>query len=230
MKPDIKRIEYSIKGNNLIRPLIKYFYAPIARKFIYIIALLNLPIWLVNVLTLLFLIISSYIVYFHSNLMWLAGIFIFIAFISNLSDGAWARYNKKTSLYGEWLNNSNGILGMFFVFLTGALITFNSTQKVSIFIGFSLALFAYLMMNYSAVFVRLIHYKYKLEEDLSEMLRASLSDKTKIPRNYLSLSFEYQWTLIILAVTLNQFEILFWIFAILGNLQWITKYYLLSGK
>lgn len=230
MKPDKKRIKYSIKGEHLTRPLVRYFYAPLARKFLYIIAVLNLPIQLVNTFNLLFSIIAALIILFYPSYMWLAGIMILIAFTMDLVDGAWARYNKKRSLYGKWLDETNGLVGIFLVFAAGAWVIFRQTGNYNILVLFGFATFAYMMMNYVGVLMELIKYRYELKESLSDAFKNSLSEKTGIKQIHIGFSFEYQWTSIAILIMLNQISILFWVFIILGNLQWMARYIILWPK
>ncbi len=229
MKPDLKRIKYSIKGEHLNRPLIKYFYAPLARLFLYIICLLNLNIQFVNTFNLLFSVIAALIIFFYPRFLWLAGIMILVAFVMDLCDGAWARYNKRRSLYGKWLDETNGLLGIFLIFVAGAWLTYYNKGEIKIFILVLIAVFGYLMMNYAGILMELIEYRYQLKEKISDVFRKSLSKKIKIKKGIsnLGFSFEYQWTLIAILTALNQFELMFWIFGILGNLQWMARYVLL---
>tara|TARA_Y100000310_G_C20438980_1_gene695120 strand:+ start:119 stop:652 length:534 start_codon:yes stop_codon:yes gene_type:complete len=176
------------------------------------------------------LVIASSIILLYSDAIWVAGIFILLAFIIDLSDGSYARYKKQKSTYGKWLDETNGLIGVFLIFLAGSWMTFQSSQKSTIFILFAFALFAFMMMNYSAVFSKLIQRTDNVDENLSEIFINTLSKKTKLKREYLSFSFEYQWTLIAIFVALNKFEILFWTYIILGNIQWMSKYIILSKR
>jgi len=230
MKVDKKRIQYSVKGEHLTKPLIRYFYAPLARKFLYLVAVLNLPIQFVNTFNLLFAIFAGLIIFFYPNYLWIAGLLIIVSFTMDLVDGAWARYNQKRSLYGKWLDETNGLVGVFLVFAAGAWITFVAKGDVSILLLFGFATFAYMMMNYAGVLMELIRYRYELKENLSDAFKNSLSKKTGIKPSSIGFSFEYQWTIIAILAALNQFVILFWVFIILGNLQWMARYIILWPK
>lgn len=230
MAVDKEKIKYSIKGEHLVRPLIKYFYAPLARKFLYLIAVLNLNVQFVNTLNLVFSVIAAAIIFFYPTYMWVAGIMIVIAFAMDLCDGAWARYNGKRSLYGKWLDETNGLLGLFLVFAAGAWVTYQATLEYSVLILFAFAVFGYLMMNFAGVLMELIKYRYELKESLSETFKKSLSNKTKVNPVHIGFSFEYQWTIVAVLVALNQFVLLYWVFIVLGNLQWMARYILLWPK
>jgi len=230
MKPDKKKIKYSIKGEHLVRPLIRWFYAPLARWFLYWVAVLNLNIQFVNTFNLLFALIAAAIILFYPNIMWLAGIMVVVAFAMDLVDGAWARYNNKRSLYGKWLDETNGLVGIFLVFAAGAWTTFQAEGEPIIFLLFGFATFGYMMINYAGVLIELIGYRYELKESLSDAFKRSLSQKTGISPIHIGFSFEYQWTIVAILVAMNQFVILFWIFIILGNLQWMARYIVLWPK
>ena len=78
--------------------------------------------------------------------------------------------------------------------------------------------------------MELIKYRYELKESLSETFKKSLSNKTKVNPVHIGFSFEYQWTIVAVLVALNQFVLLYWVFIVLGNLQWMARYILLWPK
>jgi hypothetical protein len=226
---DTRKIEHSIRGIYRSKFIPRFFYVPFARVLLYILAVLKMPHQLVNTFGLILVAISIILIVFYPALIVLAGVLIFFSFVMEIVNSAWAKYNNGNLIYQKWVDETNGSVKIFLIFLAGALFEFQMNGNWSVFILLSAAIFSYMMMTYSGTMISLFTYKYSQKEDITEILKRKFAPRIRwVIKSPLSFSFEYQWTLIVICVLLGWFNVLFWIFIIFGNLKWIQGYYLMS--
>jgi len=125
---------------------------------------------------------------------------------------------------GKWLDESAGLIGVSLVFFSLMMRTFRDNgDSLIIYLGF-IAIFGYMMMNFAAILSELIRAKFNLDNP-AEKARKKLSKRLfGINPSLLSFSFDIQWTLVALGVALNLPYVLFIVFGVLSNLQWIARY------
>lgn len=237
---DIKEIKKSFKQEHLESPIIRGIYYPVTLIICYICLFVGISPNGINIIGVLLNIVASIIILLaKTNLHYVfAGAIVFIAYTTDFCDGTLARYyrNKKelqdkvTPIYGKWSDEIAGLIGAGFIFSAGIIKTL-SLNFDSIFLFWGLAaIIGFMMVNFAAVLGELIRKRFEIE-NAADSIRKNISKKFFgiNPRNF-AFGFEIQWSLIILAVIFNQFYILFVIFAILANLQWIARYYIYFGK
>ncbi len=228
---EFSKVKKFFKQEHLERPLIKYFYYPIAIFLSTIAISLNLSAHLVNLSGLLASIVSAVLIYFiGGKWMILAGILVMYAYTIDLCDGTVARYYNKKNAMGKWLDESSGFIGVSLVFFALMMRTFETDGKILIiFLGF-LAIFGYLMMNLAAILSEVIRARFNLENPADKMRKKLSKGFFGVNPNVFAFSFEIQWTLIALCVMFNLSYGLFLVFGILSNLQWVSRYIVFLGK
>ncbi|MAG07441.1 hypothetical protein CMI46_01335 [Candidatus Pacearchaeota archaeon] len=226
---DKRKIEHSIRGIYRSKFIPRFFYVPVARVLLYILAVLRIPYQIVNTSSLILATVAVILIVFYPALIVLAGVLIFFSFVMEIVNSAWAKYNNGNLIYQKWVDETNGSVKIFLIFLAGALFEFQISGNWSVFILLSAAVFSYMMMTYSGTMISLFTYKYSQKEDITEILKRKFAPRIRwIIKSPLSFSFEYQWTLIVICVLFGLFDWLFWFFIIFGNLKWIQGYYLMS--
>jgi len=226
-----KKVKPHFKKEHLTRPLIKHLYYPIAIFFSTIYINLGFSAHLVNITGLLASTASALIIFFiGGKWMILAGFLVLYAYIMDLCDGTTARYYKKKNAMGKWLDESAGFIGVSIVFFALMMKTFIENNDLLIIVLGFIAIFGYLMMNIAAILSEEIRSRFNLSNPADKM-RKNLSKKfLGIKPSLFSFSFDVQWTLVALGVIFNLPYLLFIVFGILSNLQWIARYIIFFGK
>ena len=231
MKYDRMKLNHSIKGKYRARNLVNWIFTKPSKILLSFVAILDLPVKLVNLLNLFLAILSAILIVSFPDYIWFAGIILYLSFCMDIVGTAWARYNNKEDIYIKWFDETNGLLRVFIIFLAGAWVTFKSTENPYVLLLFGIAVFSYLMMNYAGALISLIAHQYKIKDNLSDVIKKSLSKSTSwISHSPLGFSFEYQWIIIVLCTLFNKFVLLFWIFIIFSNLKWMQGYFMLRAK
>ncbi len=237
---DFKELKKSFKKEHLESPIIKYFYYPLSLVICYFCLFIGITPNMINIIGVLGYIIAAILILVAKSYSFfvIAGILVALAYTTDFCDGTLARYykNKKelqgkvTPMYGKWSDEIAGLIGVAFVFTAGIFKTFAETNSLWLIFWGILAIIGFMMMNFAAILSELIRSKFEIKNP-AEKFRRNLSKKLfGINPRMLSFGFEVQWTLIALGVLFNQFYILFVIFAVLSNLQWIVRYCLYFGK
>ncbi len=226
-----KQVKKFFKGEHLTRPLIKYIYHPIAIFLCWIYINLNISANIVNLLGLFANLVAAFLIFNGGRgSLVLAGFLILFAYVSDLCDGTVARAYEKKDAMGKWLDESAGLIGISLIFFSLMMRTFNQTGNISIiYLGF-LAIFGYLMMNFAAILSELIRGRFNLENKADKFRKKLGKNILGINPSLLSFSFDVQWTIVALGIIFNIPYILFIVFGILANLQWIGRYYIFWGK
>ena len=231
MSVDSKRLRYSIKGKYLAKPLVRWFYAPLARPVLHLVAVLRLPVSFVNFLSLILLLAAGWVILRYNEIVWVGGVLIYASIIFQIVADAWFKYSGKSGLYQKWVEETSWLVGIFIVFSAGAVAGFIASQDYLILVLWGVAVFSFMMMHYSGALIEVIRHQYEIKEDLSNVIKQSLGKRNSwIVTSPLGFSFEYQWSVIVLLVLLNQFVILFWLFIIFGNLKWLQGYVMLKSN
>ena len=226
-----KKVMPFFKKEHLSRPLIKYFYYPIAIFFSTFYISLGFSAHFVNITGLLASIAAATLIFFlGGNWMILAGLLVAYAYVMDLCDGTTARYYERKNAMGKWLDESAGFIGVSLVFFSLMMRTFLDSGDIWIIVLGFIAIFGYLMMNIAAILSEEIRAKFNLSNPAQKMRKKMGRAFFGIKPSLFAFSFDIQWTLVALGVMFNQPYLLFIIFGLLSNLQWIVRYAIFFGK
>lgn len=229
MVSEWKRLFYSIKGRYMSKPLIRFFYIPFVKLFLIVLYLLRLPVSLVNSFGLVLGLVGSVLILVRPG--WIPAVILFFSFVMDIASNAWAKYKEGVSLGQRWLDETSGVIKVFLIFIMGAIASFRLSQDYTILLLSNFAVFSYMMMIYGGALIEYLSFRYDVKEDLTNIIKKSLGKKNRwVIKSPLGFSFEYQWTLIIVLVVFNRFDILFWLFVIFCNLKWIQGYFMSASR
>lgn len=229
--PTIEEVSKFFKADHLTRPLIRYFYYPLAVLLSWIAVSLGIHAHFVNLLGLVSGLAAAWIIfYLNGKWMILAGILVLLGLVVDLSDGTVARFYNKKNAMGKWLDESTGFISFCVVFFAFMMRTFMDNSDIRIIVLGTYAIFSYMMINYAALLSEVLRKKFNLENP-ADNVRQSLS-KTFLGINpsIFSFSLDIQWTLVALCIIFNAPYILFIIFGGISSIQWMSRYIIFFGK